>query len=89
MALRRCLTAQRYEARAQWLLLNRNEHFEAQPVCPGGLDRPWTRRQDVACNTAPPGAAVPSDATVSSDATLLQQAVDAERLHSSARGARG
>src|SRR5262249_34757991 len=57
----------------------RNEYFEAQSVCPGGLDRPWTRRQDVACNTAPPGAAVPSVATVSSDATLLQQDVDAER----------
>jgi len=67
-------------------LTYRNEHFEAQSVCPGGLDRPWTRRQDVACN---PGAAVPSVATVSSDATLLQQDVDAERLHSSARGARG
>jgi len=58
----------------------RNGHFEAVSARPEGLDRPWTRRREVARNTTlPPRAAASSVSTPPRDATPPQPDVDAEQ----------
>jgi competence protein ComEC len=59
-------------------LTYRNGRFEAMSARPEGIDRPWTRRREVARNTAHSVAAtgVPP---VSHDATPPQPDIDAEQ----------
>lgn len=61
-------------------LTYRNGHFEAVSARPEGLDRPWTRRREVARNTALPSVAASSGIpTAPRDATPPQPDIDAER----------
>jgi competence protein ComEC len=60
-------------------LTYRNGHFEAQSARPEGLDRPWTRRREVARNAAPSGTTASGVPTGSRDATPPQPDIDAEQ----------
>jgi competence protein ComEC len=59
-------------------LTYRNGYFEAVSARPEGLDRPWTRRREVARNTAP-SVATSTVPTASRDATPPQPDMDAEQ----------
>jgi hypothetical protein len=56
-------------------LTYRNGRFEAMSARPEGIDRPWTRRREVARNMAQSAGAPP----VSRDATPPQPDIDAEQ----------
>jgi competence protein ComEC len=59
-------------------LTYRNGGFESVSARPEGLERPWTRRREVARNAAPPSVAASSVPTASRDASPPQPDMDAE-----------
>jgi competence protein ComEC len=59
-------------------LTYRNGHFEAVSSRPEGLDRPWTRRREVARNTATPSVGASAAPPTSRDATPLQPDMETE-----------
>ncbi len=60
-------------------LTYRNGHFEAASARPEGLDRPWTRRREVARNTAAPPTVSASGAPAATrTATPSQRDIDVE-----------